>query len=191
MMAALRDHGRGAEGDWSPAKGLRGFTVCAHAGFGPIRATQTTGSMVSHLRPAAQTHFLTGTAAPCTSLFKPVWTAGGGIPVEPLPEGNYDAATRFWRHEALHRAVLREYPRLSGLGRRERLDLQRGFVEKALACPPGERDELTARCFAEAEAFEARLGEEVRASAPRRYPGFLYAKAWQGFDLKAGMPKIR
>jgi PST family polysaccharide transporter len=40
-----------------------------HAGFGPIRGSQTTGSMVSHLDPVHPTHFFTGTAAPCTGLF--------------------------------------------------------------------------------------------------------------------------
>jgi secernin len=189
MMAILRDHGGKEEGDWSPAKGLTGFTVCAHAGFGPIRATQTTGSMVSHLRPGAQAHFLTGSAAPCSGVFKPIWTGDDGFPDEPAPVGTYDAATRFWRHEALHRAVLRDYPKLSGYGRQERLELERRFVAAALSCPPDKRDELTARCCAEADGFEARLSAEVRAEAPRHYPGRLYAAAWNGFDRKAGMPQ--
>ena len=39
-------------------------TVCWHAGFGPIRSSQSVGAMVSHLAPDVQTHFVTGTSAP-------------------------------------------------------------------------------------------------------------------------------
>ncbi len=189
MMAALRDHGRRPRGTGRRPRGFWASRSAPTPDSGRSGRPQTTGSMVSHLRPGAQTHFLTGTAAPCTSVFKPVWTGGGGIPEEPLPEGHYDAATRFWRHEALHRAMLRDYPRLSGLGRRERMEIERRFVEKALACAPEKRDELTALCFNEADAFEARLSAEIGAEAPRRYPGFLYAAARTSFDRKARMPR--
>jgi secernin len=189
MMKALRDHGSEAGPDWSPARGLAGFTVCAHAGWGPVRTTGTTGSMVSILREEDQVHFLTGTAAPCTSLFKPFWLGGKNAAEEPAPTGSYDGATLFWRHERIHRAMLRDYPALSVVGRDERMALERDFISRALAGPQHKRDELTARCFAEAEAFEARSLEAVLAAAPGRYPGALYASAWKGFDRKAGMPR--
>ena len=54
----LRDHGderADAAHGWTPARGpvggLLGQTVCAHAGFGPVRISQSTGSWVSHLAP--------------------------------------------------------------------------------------------------------------------------------------------
>ncbi len=52
---------------------MTGSRVCMHASFGPVRASQTVGSLVSHLHPEQATHFFTATAAPCTSLFKPAW----------------------------------------------------------------------------------------------------------------------
>ena len=40
LMSALRDHG---EDERNPDKSLMGANVCMHAGFGPIRISQTTG----------------------------------------------------------------------------------------------------------------------------------------------------
>ncbi len=51
----LADHGARADAraDWGPSNhqvgGLIGATVCMHAGFGPVRGSQTTGSWVSEL----------------------------------------------------------------------------------------------------------------------------------------------
>lgn len=85
-MAILRDHGRDTHAGWTPAKGLFGATVCSHAGFGPVRAaSQTVGSLVPHPTPSRHTHWLTGAAAPCTGIFKPVWTDAGLPPIGPTP----------------------------------------------------------------------------------------------------------
>lgn len=189
MMQTLRDHGPETGPGWSPARGLAGFTVCAHAGWGPIRTTGTTGSMVSALRPGNPVHFLTGTAAPCTSLFKPHWVGGGAGTIGPTPTGSYDAASFFWRHERLHRATLRDHAALSVPGRDEGAALERDFIARALAARPEQRDEWASRCWTQAEAFEARRLESVLAAAPGRYPGLLYAAAWKSFDRKAGMPR--
>jgi len=69
MMALLRDHG-GERVRWSWLNGALG-APCAHAG-GLVVNTQTTASWVSELSPGAVRHWATGTAAPCTGLFKPV-----------------------------------------------------------------------------------------------------------------------
>ncbi len=110
LMSALRQHEPEAAADWSPARGLLGSTVCMHAGYGPARGSQTTGSLVAHLHPERPTLFVTGTAAPCTSLFKPLWLDTPLPDPQPTPVGTYDPQTLFWRHERLHRAVLRDYP---------------------------------------------------------------------------------
>ena len=45
-----------------------------HAGAPPVRSSQTTCSMVVHItRGALPTAWVTGTSAPCTSVFKPLW----------------------------------------------------------------------------------------------------------------------
>ena len=153
IMAALRDHGADAGADWNPGKGVTGANVCMHAGFGPIRGSQSVGSMVSHLHPEQPTHFLTGTSAPCTSIFKPFWLDADLPDMGPMPEGHYDAATMFWRHEALHRATLRDYAALMPLYADDRDALERQFMEGALDCTKAsvdERSAFAAQCFAQA-----------------------------------------
>jgi dipeptidase len=188
LMGALRDHGAAAGPDWTPARGLVGATVCAHASFGPVRDWQTTGSMVSQLAPGVQTHFVTGTAAPCTSLFKPVWL-GGELPnTGPLPTGTYDEASLYWRHEALHRATLRNYAAALPLYARERDGLEHEFVAGALACrdqSPEERSAYSTQCQARADEVEARWRKRVAAAnLPDRRP-YLYARAWRTFEGNA------
>jgi dipeptidase len=107
-MNLLRDHGAEAKDDWHPGRGLTGVEICMHASFGPVRISQTTGSMISHLSPGLHTHWVTGTAAPCTSTFKPVWIDSGLPDMGPSPRGTYDDATLWWRHENLHRDILRD-----------------------------------------------------------------------------------
>jgi secernin len=194
LMSALRDHGPAAGPDWTPARGFKGADVCDHAGFGPIRRSQTTGSMVSHLAAGVQTHFLTGTSAPCTSIFKPAWL-GAELPDRgPVPTGTYDEAALFWRHESLHRAVLKNYAAALPLYARERDVLEKRFTDEALAKagkPGAERAAYSARCFAEADAAEAEWHWQlVAANLPDRRP-FLYKSTWKAFerDSKKSRPQ--
>lgn len=182
MMRALRDHGT-RDATWTPARSLTEFTVCAHPGFGPIRGTGTTGSMISHLAPDIQTHFVTATAAPCTSIFKPVWL-GNDLPLnEPAPTGEYNAATLFWRHEALHRATLRDYATSIAAYCDEHDALEKQFVADALKCDASQRASFSARCFAQADASEAQWLSKIQSE--KDYPGMLYGMAWRGFDRAA------
>lgn len=61
---------------WSRAA-VTGADLCMHAGFGPVRISQSVGSLVSHLRPDGATHWVTATSTPCTAVFKPVWLDTG------------------------------------------------------------------------------------------------------------------
>jgi dipeptidase len=188
IIKILRDHGPDAGPDWGPDHGLSDTSVCMHAGFGPLRAYQTTGSMVSHLAPDCQTYYVTGTAAPCTSIFKPVWL---GIPLPdtgPAPSSSYDEATLFWRHETLHRATLRDYATRIQLYRNERDILERQFLAGAEAhchLPLAERAAFATRCFAQADEAEANWTERVLAHPPTGRLKPLYALAWRNFNHSA------
>ncbi len=183
LARILRDHGPKAGPDWTPARGFTGATVCDHAGFGPIRISQTTGAMVSHLAADVQTHFVTGTAAPCTSIFKPVWLGAALPPAGPEPSRTYDEASLFWRHEALHRATLRDFAAGLPLYAGERDALESQFIAGALALrghPLDVRAAYAARCFAAADQAERGWRDRLAAARlPDRRP-FLYAAAWRG-----------
>ncbi len=161
-----------------------------HAGVGPVRASQTAGAMVSRLTPEVQTHWLTGSAAPCTGLFKPVWIQAGLPQIGPAPTAIYDAATLWWRHEALHRAVLRDFgPRLS-LYRVERDALEVGFREGAKsveALAASEQAAFSARCFADAAEATQRWTAQIRAAAPGQGNPLWYERAWRDFSRQSAL----
>lgn len=177
-FAILRDHG---DPPREPARGLMGQTVCAHAGFGPIRVAQSTGSMVAHVTGDDICVWLTGTSAPCTSVFKPVWF-DGGLPEMPEPGREYDAGTMWWRHEVLHRETLRNYSGRLPVYAADRDALEAQF----LAADPDDRGAFTAECFATAASAEQRWLKAARAVAPQSLPA-LYARAWRQWCNEAGL----
>lgn len=190
IMQVLRDHGDIAQRSWRPDRGLIRTTVCMHAAFGPVRYSQTTGSMVSHLHPDHPTHFFTGTAAPCTGFFKPCWP-DAPIDLGPAPTETYDAATLFWRHETLHRAILRNYATSIQVYRTDRDALEREFISGALERalrPAEERAAFSAAAFQQALEAEQRWLERLAYVAEER-PCWLYSLAWRRRSRQAQMPE--
>lgn len=192
MMAALRLHTAEASPGWSPAQGLVGATVCMHAGYGPVRRSQTTGSLVAYLHPRHPLLFVTGSAAPCTSIFKPLWV-DTPLPenVGPTPTGVYDPHSLFWRHEHLHRSILRDYPRRMAAIQEERALLEQELLEEALAycdAPVERRQQIVEEGFHRALAAEERWLMRIARVAPTKRLPFLYARAWASFNREAGMP---
>lgn len=192
MMAALRLHAPEAGPNWSPARGVTGATVCMHAGYGPVRRSQTTGSLVAYLHPRRPLFFVTGTAAPCTSIFKPLWV-DTPLPesVGPAPTGVYDPHSLFWRHERLHRSILRDYPQRIAIIQEERAALEQELLEEALAyCDASleRRRRIVEEGFRRALAAEERWLTRIAALPPTRRLPFLYARAWASFNREAGAP---
>lgn len=190
VFATLRDHGEEAEADFQPDRGLFGFDICAHAGFGPVRATQTTGSLVAYLHSQHPVYFMTGTAAPCTSIFKPVWPDAGIPNIGPQPNGTYDPATLFWQHERLHRLTMQDYSRRLEIYRHERNELEARFVRDALelaSAPGDERLAFSARCFAEANDAEQEWLERLSKEKRPTQVSWHYAQAWRQFNQQAEM----
>ena len=108
MMAILRSHGKD-ESSFQPDKGIFDWTVCMHQGWGPFRSSQSVGSMVSRLGGFIDTHWVTGTSAPCTSIFKPVWIDSGVPNTGGVPTNIFDNESLWWRHELLHRSIIKDY----------------------------------------------------------------------------------
>jgi dipeptidase len=193
VMASLRDHGENAHAEWSPAFGMFFLNICAHNGAGPIRggASQTTGSMVSHLAKDTQTHYITATAAPCTSLFKPVWLGGDLPDMGPVPSSIYDEATLFWQHERLHRATLRHYAQAISTYASDRDRLEDNFImgaQKIRSASASQRAAYSAECFAAAQhAEEAWLQRVLEATQQTRQEPF-YSQAWAGHNKAASLP---
>jgi secernin len=177
LMAALADHGESGFPRYALLNG--GMAApCMHAG-GVAANSQTTASWVAELGPGGARHWVTATAAPCTSLFKPV-QVGSPLDLGPEPSDRYDPAALWWRHERLHRTVLRDPAAAFPLFQLERDQVQlRWFAE-----PPeseaafAEADRLLERWTA---AVSAQVGDrDTRPAWARRY--------WQKRAERAGLP---
>ena len=195
MMAALRDHGLQAASDptWNPGRGWLMETLCVHASVGPTRPSQSVGSMAAHLAAGGPTIWVTGTSAPCTGIFKPVYLAGAGLPdIGPAPTGTYDPDSLWWSHERLHRAVIRDYATRLPLYRDERDALEAEFLQKAEKASHEyggvgveERASFlaafTASCFERAARATAQWVDRVSSTPIQQRPPRLFSMAWDRF----------
>ncbi len=190
MMCVLRDHG-GCDASgaaWDPESALiHGLCIHAKANLG---GGQTTGSMVSELGGQAAVHWITGTAAACVSIFKPVLMDVGLPPIGPLPTGRFDPATLWWRHERLHRAALmRGFTEFLAEISSERDDLEALFRIRVAAVLDGgdaaDRARVIARCWDEAFKLEEQWLERVAGTIVRDDTPF--HAAWSGMNWTAGL----
>jgi dipeptidase len=194
ILATLRDHGEEADGDpaWTPAMTAR-RSICMHAATGE-RRSQTVSSMASDLTPGAVTHWVTGTSAPCLSLFKPL-AVGHPLPeIGPQPTDRCDGESLWWRHERLHRAALADFPAALALIAPERDALEAGFRARMAEAwrngPPAVSAAIDA-CWREAGAAEDRWRKAVGDRA-RRGPSSIggpAALAWARLNAVAGFPR--
>ena len=164
MTDILRHHNNG-EG---PSHNFTSVDVCMHAGFGAIRGDQSTASMITCLDEKNPIIFATGTSAPCTSIFKPLWI-DAPLPVpEFAPESTYNAASLFWSHEPLHRAVLLNYSERLNTYRADRDALEAKFIKGALdiaSAPAKERAEFSTECFRQAS-----IAKPIGSNVCRKFP---------------------
>lgn len=176
LMRILRDHGAGNDvPKYSWLNGGLG-APCVHAG-GLVASSQTTASWVADLRPGKIAHWVTGTAAPCTSLFKPV-SIDRPLELGPTPCERADDESPWWRHERLHRAVMRDPARLGA-----RYFAERDEIESAwLAAPPD-----SCAAFEEAARLEAKWTADVLFDdAGETRPRFV-ARYWAERNARAGL----
>ena len=191
MMAILRTHAQPQKGSFTPGRGLTGADVCMHAGWGPIRTSQSAGSMVSIIREKGTVHWLTGTAAPCTSTFKPVWMDAGIPKLVKKPAAQYDETVLFWRHEVLHREILKDYAARIRVVSEERDALEAKFRKEAnqlMSASMEKRTRFSETCFAEVDAAEANWLANVRSQPVHSGNSFYYNSAWKNLNKIAGLP---
>ena len=172
LMTVLRSHGRGQWPHYSPVNG--GLSApCVHAG-GLLTASQTTASWVAELHADGCRHWVTATAAPCTSLFKPVHVQGP-LDLGPAPTDRFDPRTLWWRHELLHRSAIRDP------GAAMRFTAERDEVERRwLMDPPS-----SASAFEQADELLRRWTEGLPAISDAR-PWWV-RRYWAERDRRAGL----
>ncbi|MCD4676060.1 MAG: C69 family dipeptidase [Desulfobacula sp.] len=142
----LRNH---KQKNYDPGSHFFLDSVCVHAGNSLTRNSSTTGSFVAHLSTDNNTFWATGTAGPCTGIFKPIRLAREVLPdLGSSPKGIYNPKTLWWQHEKLHRSVLKDYSRLS-LYQENRNQMETSFMEKAFNPEKKDNFEITRQAFAQ------------------------------------------
>jgi dipeptidase len=166
LAQILRDHG---DGRCAPRYAFTNGGLgapCVHAG-GVLAASQTAASWIAALQPGTCSHWATATAAPCTSIFKPV-SVDQPLDLLGEPTNQADGESLWWRHEQLHRGVITDFDRLLPLYKAERDERERAWFSN-----PSD----SASAFAEAdrllESWTARVhakrGKDRRPWFIRRY----------------------
>lgn len=174
-----------------PASGLTNVDVCRHYGFGPIQISQTTGSMVAVLDKDHPLVFATGTAAPCTGIFKPLWVDSSLPEMGPTPTDIFDPSTLFWSHEVLHRIVERQFPKRIELYAKDRNRLEKDFINGALDlinAPREDRMNFSMQCFEHAARAEEDWVRKVQSIPEEKtLTHRLHDFAWNKIDTKANI----
>ncbi len=180
MTQILRRH---ADSDSVPDGGSNA-DICMHAG-GIIRRSQTCGSMVSRLTEGGALHLVTGTSAPCLSLFKPVDHASSGPFFVLNPDERTVAGSIWEQHEAIHRRLL--------FDDKNRQSLQKSIAEAEAAIfsifenadfMPSESDFMTVDRLVREYHNQWR---KRYAALPFRYPKLsLYGLFWKRMNRSDG-----
>lgn len=189
IMSTLRDHdpSGSAETEWDPRRPLK-YSLCIHAG--PMeRSSQTTAAMASEVRVKNSVHWLTATAAPCISIFKPMLM---DVPLPshgPRPSDRFDESALWWRHERLHRAaLLGHFPTFLAEIREERDMLEADFRARVRIVLTGgsleERSRVVTQCWKDAVEMEDRW--YARMSRAQVANDSDYVAAWTEMNRLAG-----
>ena len=194
MINILRTHapdgGKGT--NWQPQNNsIFGMDVCMHSSFGMIRDSNSAGSLVVHLDKNHPTIFVTGTASPCTSLFKPVWMDASLPETGLAPADEYDPNSLFWQHELVHRATIQDYEARIATYLTERDVLEKSFIAGGLNLAntsAKERTTFSAECFAQALKAEPNWYARVKQIPANPQGAWLYNYAWNKFNKQANMP---
>lgn len=174
-FSVLRSH---ANEDFTPENG-RTDSLCMHAS-GLFCPHQSTGSMVAELRKdGPSTVWLTGSSAPCLSVFKPFYFGNDILSTERFPApGAKPDNSYWWRWENFHRNTLKDYPSIHHLIQEEQSLLEEKWLkEDALVYfNAKQRVELSKTALQQSEET---LSKWLQHSPSKDNRGFLYKRFWR------------
>jgi dipeptidase len=186
VIHILRDHGGP---DYRPDSHWLLDHVCAHGANRITRdAAQSTGSLIARLQPLVNTFWATGTSAPCSGVFKPVWFGDRVLPdTGPIPGATYNPDCLWWFHERLHRSVLLDYETRLAVFRQERDALEDRFMKAADRAQPGDRWSLSQNAFSEAHRMEMAWTHNVETCPVRKRTKRSYRRYWKKHNAAVGL----
>jgi len=185
-FSLLRNHGDSA---YAPDSHLLGNRICAHAGnYFTRNATQSTASMVAHLKGDDHTFWATASSAPCTGIFKPVWIGDGILPgINPDITGRYNEKSYWWFHEKLHRQVIRDYSTRNAVIIKERNKLEDELIAKADKIELNQKNEFCHHVFSDARRLTFDWIKRLESMPVGKKAGLFYNRYWKYQNRKAGL----
>lgn len=172
---------------YNPSSHLLLDSVCVHGGNGLTRHSSTTGSFVAHLAKDDHRFWATGTAGPCTGIFKPVWLRNKVLPhLGPVPDGRYNPESLWWQHEKLHRSVLRDYSAISCY-QEQKSQLETLFIEKAFNQEEKDGFNITRQAFEASRNATEQWIKQVESHGAKGYLNPVYNLYWKKQNKNAGL----
>ncbi len=179
----LRDH---HDHHFTPSKPLLGNTICAHAGNSLTRnASQTVGSMIVQMKNNKIIAWVTATSAPCLSVFKPIELSSGVFSDAGRPGALYKEDILWWRHEVLHREILKDYKNRRSVIQKDLEFFQAEVIDRFQKNK--ERD-LTGKLFQRNFELLEEWIEKVKSVPVKDKPNFIYRNYWKKLNKKANIP---
>jgi secernin len=186
MMKILRSHP--GDQNWRTDKSLTEWGVCMHRGYGPFRVSQSVGSLVSQIKPEISTHWVTGTSAPCTGIFKPIWIDSGIPDLGPKPTNKNNPDSIWWKHEELHREVIKDYPRRMREYESDRDDFERktfDLLSQKRKYSIIEREKITQKVFADSSQKMNDWYLKIQTLKLEKKNNWFYRKEWNKINSEA------
>ncbi len=199
VMEVLRNHNIKPEEEatWSASK-ASAKSPCQHA-TGMTVPSQSTGSIVSHLKKDIQVHWVTGTSGPCTSTFKPVFLPKAGFSKQPiLGDEKYNEKALWWQHEKLHRLVLLDYQKRLGTYKEDRDKFDKKYFKKVntilkgLSGKPTKADltkmkKVTTDSFKESQKLTGEWIKKIVDLPIETSTSILYRRFWNKYSKTDGL----
>lgn len=148
IMKTLRLHDKGVDAPFAQGSVK---SPCMH--FGGLVGDHSTGSMVVQLEKSRTVLWLTGSSAPCVSLYKP-WLFGSGVKPPVYAAGDLKAELYWREQERFRRSLLGKKLPEDFYSSRDELEKQ--WLSDAATCPGEAFPELTARCMEQEREFYSR-----------------------------------
>lgn len=175
--------------NFEPCQGDMG-NICLHA-QGLLTPSQTTGSMVVELRGKANSSvWLTGSSAPCLSVFKPFYFGTNTLNDDVFPQASKRLDHSYWwQWEKIHRKALSDYRSLHAKIQLFQQENENSWLEEdqilSLSMDMKKREELSQNaidtCLRLVKALEQQKGKSKFNI--RSFAYFLYWK-WQNRVMK-------
>jgi secernin len=177
----------GDDSDYHPMKAERPTRICMHAAAHKHRLLQSTGALISDTRGDDVMAWVTATSATDLSIFKPAFPGIALPDLGPMPRESNTPGAYWWRHEALHRRAMSDYPALATEIRNDFESLEGTFFACSETVRKGsakEKASFVAECWRQADAAEAQWISKLQA---RQYfiENLDYRKMWDDYNRAA------